>query len=221
MRLPWTRHGTGAHVRRGPARGRGDLASVGAGTVGGDGERDVVRVLGRRDTGSGTGAVGYVTGTFDLFHVGHLDLLRHARRLCDHLVVGVLTDDLAEGLTGNRPVIPFPERLAIVDGMHPVDRAVPVESADLAAARAVLGFDVLFVEEDDGDAADDVRLSRPGGGPGGVGTGPGSSGLPDTRSAGLPDTRSAGLPDTRVVPLVPAETRRATRVRGAGYLVVD
>jgi glycerol-3-phosphate cytidylyltransferase len=90
------------------------------------------------------GVVGYTPGVFDLFHVGHLDVLRRAGELCDHLVVGVFTDELAERLRGVRPVVPLIERMEIVGNVRHVDRVVPLEEAALRTAWESLGFDVVF-----------------------------------------------------------------------------
>lgn len=72
-------------------------------------------------------SIGYAVGVFDLFHVGHLDVLAAARRHCDRLVVGVLTDDWAERLHGVRPVVPLTERQQIVHRLRMVDVAVVVD----------------------------------------------------------------------------------------------
>lgn len=83
-------------------------------------------------------SIGYAVGVFDLFHVGHLDVLAAARRHCDRLVVGVLTDDWAERILGVRPVVPLVERQQIVHRLRMVDVAVVVDhtipdgGADLA-----------------------------------------------------------------------------------------
>jgi glycerol-3-phosphate cytidylyltransferase len=92
--------------------------------------------------------IGYTTGVYDLFHVGHLNLLRRAKAECDHLVVGVTTDELSLGAKGKTPVIPFHERRTIVESIKYVDRVVPQTSMDKRAAWSVIGFDVMFVGDD-------------------------------------------------------------------------
>lgn len=72
-------------------------------------------------------SIGYAVGVFDLFHVGHLDVLAAARRHCDRLVVGVLTDEWAERIHGVRPVVPLLERQQIVQRLRTVDVAVVVD----------------------------------------------------------------------------------------------
>ncbi|MBW8481602.1 adenylyltransferase/cytidyltransferase family protein [Actinomadura parmotrematis] len=91
------------------------------------------------------GAVtGFAPGVFDLFHVGHLDALGRAAAACDRLVAGVCTDELAAALFGAPPVVPLIERLEIVGACRHVAAAVPLDTADLRAAHAGLGFGVVF-----------------------------------------------------------------------------
>ncbi len=88
--------------------------------------------------------VGYTEGVFDLFHVGHLDLLRAAAAGCDRLVVGVLDDALAEAAAGRPPYVPADERRAIVEAVREVWTVTAVSDGDLAATRERTGFTVLF-----------------------------------------------------------------------------
>ena len=94
-----------------------------------------------------TPVIGYTAGVFDMFHIGHLNLLRNARGRSDHLIVGVTTDDLAEEVKGRRPVIALRERMEIVQSMRYVDAVIPQESMDKLEAWRTLHFDVLFVGE--------------------------------------------------------------------------
>ncbi len=89
--------------------------------------------------------VGYTAGVFDMFHGGHVSLLRRARERCDHLIVGVTSDELAASLKGAEPVIPFLERSAIVASVRYVDAVVPQMSTDKVDAWAAVKFDVVFV----------------------------------------------------------------------------
>lgn len=88
--------------------------------------------------------IGYTAGLFDMFHVGHLRLLRAARARCDYLIVGVTTTELAEA-SGRRPVVPMLERFAIVESVKGVDHVVPQADRDKLRAWQSLKFDVLFV----------------------------------------------------------------------------
>ena len=68
--------------------------------------------------------IGYVPGAFDLFHVGHLNLLRRSKSRCEYLIAGVLTDELFEHFKKRRPVIPYEQRAAIVSAISYVDREI-------------------------------------------------------------------------------------------------
>ena len=89
--------------------------------------------------------IGYTTGVYDLFHIGHLNLLKNAKGLCDKLIVGVTVDVRYKN---KRAVIPFEERLEIVRSIKYVDAAIPQEELDKFAVWEKLKFDVLFVGDD-------------------------------------------------------------------------
>lgn len=91
---------------------------------------------------------GYVPGGFDLFHVGHLNILRAARAKCDRLIVGVATDESLVAMKGRMPAIPFGERLQIVASLRLVDEAVADYSQDKRTAWHQQPFDVLFKGSD-------------------------------------------------------------------------
>ncbi|MBO7074704.1 MAG: adenylyltransferase/cytidyltransferase family protein [Bacteroidales bacterium] len=91
--------------------------------------------------------IGYTTGVFDLFHIGHLNLLRKAKAQCDHLIVGVSTDDLVM-YKHKHAVIPFEERMEIVKAIRYVDEVVPQVNMDKMAAWEKLHFNVMFVGDD-------------------------------------------------------------------------
>ena len=92
--------------------------------------------------------VGYTTGVFDLFHIGHLNILRRAKEKCDKLIVGVTTDELLNVYKNKTPIIPFEERIKIVESIKYVDEAVPQEDMDKLSHWEKLKFDVVFVGDD-------------------------------------------------------------------------
>jgi glycerol-3-phosphate cytidylyltransferase len=92
--------------------------------------------------------IGYTTGVFDMFHVGHLRILEKARRHCDELIVGVTTDELSIANKGKSPIIAFNERFDIVAALRCVDRAVAQDTMDKIAAWDQLRFDRMFVGDD-------------------------------------------------------------------------
>ncbi len=91
---------------------------------------------------------GYTTGVFDLFHIGHLNILEHAKLNCDYLIVGVTTDELTYTLKGRLPFIPFEERFEIIKSLKFVDEVVPEVTVDKMAAWRNLKFDVIFKGDD-------------------------------------------------------------------------
>ena len=91
--------------------------------------------------------IGYTSGVYDLFHIGHLNLLKNAKGLCDKLIVGVSTDELVT-YKHKHPVIPFEERIEIVRSCKFVDAAIPQEELDKYKTWEKLHFDVLFVGDD-------------------------------------------------------------------------
>lgn len=92
--------------------------------------------------------VGYASGVFDLFHIGHLNILLRAKEQCDYLIAGVSTDELVYELKQREPIIPFEERLEIVANIKAVDRAVPEVSTDKLEAHELYGYDVTFKGDD-------------------------------------------------------------------------
>ena len=88
--------------------------------------------------------VGYTTGVFDMFHVGHLNLLARARGQCDRLIVGVSTDEVVIGYKKHPPIVPYDERVAIVKAIRYVDEVVPQTSMDKFAAWEKLHLNRLF-----------------------------------------------------------------------------
>lgn len=92
--------------------------------------------------------VGYTTGTFDLFHVGHLNLLERAKQQCGYLVVGVSTDALVMEYKGKAPIIPFEDRIRIIAALKCVDEVIPQESMDKIIVWDKIHFNVLFHGDD-------------------------------------------------------------------------
>lgn len=92
--------------------------------------------------------IGYTTGVFDMFHIGHLNILRRAKEQCDFLVVGVTTDELCLKRKNKMPIINEKDRMAIVEAIRYVDKVVP--QSDMEKIRPVkeLGADAVFVGSD-------------------------------------------------------------------------
>ena len=91
--------------------------------------------------------IGYTTGVYDLFHIGHLNLLKNAKGMCDKLIVGVTVDELV-AYKGKQAMIPFEDRIEIVRSIKYVDAAVPQYDMDKLAACKKLGATYLFVGDD-------------------------------------------------------------------------
>lgn len=91
--------------------------------------------------------IGYTAGVYDLFHIGHLNLLKNAKGMCDKLIVGITTDDLVT-YKGKHALIPFEDRLEIVRSIKYVDAVVPQDNMDKITMCKKLGATVLFVGDD-------------------------------------------------------------------------
>ncbi len=94
--------------------------------------------------------IGYVPGVYDLFHIGHLNLIRKSKECCDYLIAGVLTDELVEYYKGSKPYIPMEERLAIIKAIRYVDEAVVVDfhNTDKLDAWEIYKYDCHFSGDD-------------------------------------------------------------------------
>ena len=92
--------------------------------------------------------IGYTTGVFDLFHIGHLNILKRARLECDYLIVGITRDELSLSAKNQKPVIPFQERMEIVESIKFVDAVIPQTNYDKMEAWNNLKFDMMFVGDD-------------------------------------------------------------------------
>ena len=88
--------------------------------------------------------IGYTTGVFDMFHIGHLNILRRAKEQCEYLIVGVSTDENVMQYKQKKPVISFEHRKAIVEAIRYVDEVVPQENMNKFEAWQRLHFDVMF-----------------------------------------------------------------------------
>jgi len=94
--------------------------------------------------------IGYTTGVYDLFHVGHLHVLEMAKARCGYLIVGVSTDELVKQEKHKRPIIPFSQRVEIVRAIRCVDEVIAQTDKDKLGAylRLPTGFDAMFVGSD-------------------------------------------------------------------------
>jgi glycerol-3-phosphate cytidylyltransferase len=97
---------------------------------------------------TGDRIVGYVPGAWDMFHIGHLNVLRRARENCDYLIAGVVTDEVLVVAKGRLPVVPHAERIEIVGEMNCVDEVVTDITSDKFVMWQQLKFDVLFKGDD-------------------------------------------------------------------------
>lgn len=92
--------------------------------------------------------IGYTTGVYDMFHIGHLNILKRAKEQCDYLIVGVSTDELVQHDKNKNPVIPFAERCAIVEAIKYVDKVVPQTDKNKFGAWKKYHFNKMFVGSD-------------------------------------------------------------------------
>jgi glycerol-3-phosphate cytidylyltransferase len=107
-----------------------------------------------------TRVVGYAPGAYDLFHIGHLNLLRHAAAQCDHLIAGVVSDEMLVLTKGRAPVIPLAERMEIVRSLRIVDEVHAEVVPDKIDTWREVGFDVIFKGDDWRGTEKGLRLER-------------------------------------------------------------
>ncbi len=92
--------------------------------------------------------VGYTAGTFDMFHIGHLNLIRNAKSHCDYLIVGVNSDQLVQSYKNKKAIVPLEERLEIIRALKYVDEVIPVNTLDKKSIWDEKKFDLLFIGDD-------------------------------------------------------------------------
>jgi glycerol-3-phosphate cytidylyltransferase len=92
--------------------------------------------------------IGYAPGAFDLFHVGHLNILKHAKSQCDFLIAGVVSDEILEEVKGHHPVVPMAERVEIVRSINYVDMVFEEVVPDKLEVWEDLRFNLLFKGDD-------------------------------------------------------------------------
>lgn len=92
--------------------------------------------------------IGYTSGVYDLFHIGHLNLLKRAKEQCDYLIVSVSTDELVLKYKNRKPIINFKDRSAIVEAIKYVDKVVPQTNRNKLEAFHKFKFDKIFVGDD-------------------------------------------------------------------------
>ena len=91
--------------------------------------------------------IGYVTGVWDLFHVGHVNMLKNAKAMCDKLICAVTTDELSLEFKKKKPAIPYDERFQIIQAIKYVDEVVPQDSMDKFEAWKLYHFDIMFASD--------------------------------------------------------------------------
>ncbi len=92
--------------------------------------------------------IGYTTGVYDMFHIGHLNILKRAKEMCDYLIVGVTTDELCEQRKNKRPIICEQDRMEIVRSIRYVDKVVPQDNMDKIQPVKEYQVDAVFVGSD-------------------------------------------------------------------------
>lgn len=92
--------------------------------------------------------IGYTQGTFDMFHIGHLNLIKNAKRHCDYLVVGVNTDELVESYKNKCPIVPLSERAEIVRAIRYVDEVIVTDTLDKKEIWQKIRFDEIYIGDD-------------------------------------------------------------------------
>lgn len=92
--------------------------------------------------------IGYTQGTYDMFHIGHLNLIKNAKKLCDYLIVGVNSDALVETYKNKKTIIPIEERVAIIEELKSVDKVIICNTLDKIAIVKEMNIDKIFIGDD-------------------------------------------------------------------------
>lgn len=92
--------------------------------------------------------IGYAAGAFDLFHIGHLNILRQAKAHCDYLIAGVVSDERLIETKGRAPIVPLAERMEIVSHISYVDQVYAETLPDKLQVWEELGFNTFFKGDD-------------------------------------------------------------------------
>ena len=106
------------------------------------------------------GVIGYAPGVYDMFHIGHLNILRRAGEHCDFLIAGVVEDDVVTRIKGRPPVVPHHERMEVVQAIGLVDQVVSDWSSDKFEMWKQLHYDVLFKGDDWKGTEKGIRLEK-------------------------------------------------------------
>ncbi len=92
--------------------------------------------------------IGYTQGTYDMFHIGHLNLLKNAKKNCDFLIVGVNSDELVESYKNKKTIVPLEERIAIISELCCVDKAIRCDSLDKEQIAKEYNINKIFIGDD-------------------------------------------------------------------------
>ena len=92
--------------------------------------------------------IGYTQGTYDMFHIGHLNLIRNAKAQCDYLIVGVNSDELVKEYKNKSSIVPLAERMDIISSIKYVDKVVACTTLDKVSMQKELHFDKIFIGDD-------------------------------------------------------------------------
>lgn len=92
--------------------------------------------------------IGFTAGAFDMFHVGHLNLLKNAKARCDYLIVGVNTDELVVAYKNKHAIVPLEERMQIVEAVKYVDEVISVDTLNKKSIWEKKMFDIVFIGDD-------------------------------------------------------------------------